>query len=225
MMPSRSVVVAVAMLAATGLAVAMKPTIHADATRSQVDKLVPEQFGGWRLDPTVTPIAPAPDVQANLDKIYDKVVSRAYTGPRGEHVMLSIAYGGEQSDSLKAHRQEVCYAAQGFQIQSLRNDKVNVFAHEIPVVRMVAVKGQRVEPVTYWFTMGDQVVLTRAARLITQLKHGLRGRIPDGMLVRVSNISGETDVAFAQHDKFVRDLIAALRPDQAPRLVGAAGSK
>jgi EpsI family protein len=136
--------------------------------------------------------------------------------------MLSIAYGGEQSDSLKAHRQEVCYTAQGFQIRGLHNDKLDVAAHEIPVVRMIAVKGQRTEPVTYWFTMGDEVVLTRTQRLITQLHHGLRGYVPDGMLVRISSISGDPTAAFASHDNFVHDLVAALKPDQASRLVGTA---
>jgi hypothetical protein len=68
--------------------------------------------------------------------------------------------------------------------------------------------------------MGDEVVLTRTERLITQLQHGLRGYIPDGMLVRISNISGDPAGSFVQHDRFVRDLITALKSDQAARFVG-----
>jgi EpsI family protein len=216
----RAVTVALCMLAAAGLSMAMKPTKRADPARAQVDQIVPQHFGGWQVDPTVVPIAPAPDVQANLDQIYDKVVSRAYLGPNGEHVMLSIAYGGEQSDSLKAHRQEVCYTAQGFQVREVRSDQLSMGTHRFPVVRMVAQKGVRVEPVTYWFTMGDEVVLTRGERLIAQLKHGLRGNIPDGMLVRISNISDKPTASFAVHDRFVRDLVAALQSDQSVRFVG-----
>jgi EpsI family protein len=134
--------------------------------------------------------------------------------------MLSIAYGGEQNDSLKAHRQEVCYTAQGFQVRDLRPDEMHFGAHVIPVVRMVAQKGARVEPVTYWFTMGDEVVLTRSARLLAQVKHGLRGYIPDGMLVRISNISTDPQASFALHDSFVRDLIAAMHAQHAARFVG-----
>src|SRR5205814_1223827 len=110
-------------------------------------------------------------------------------GANGERVMLTIAHGGDQSDALKAHRQEICYAAQGFEIHGLEHGNAAIAGRVIPVTRFVGIERDRVEPVTYWFTMGDRVVLGRAQRLRVQLASGLAGRIPDGMLVRVSSLS------------------------------------
>jgi len=90
---------------------------------------------------------------------------------------------------------------------------------------MVAVRGERVEPVTYWFTMGDRVVLGRGERLATQLDAGFHGRVLDGMLVRVSSLSNASEAggagAFAEQQAFADALVAALPPDAAVRFVGA----
>jgi len=75
--------------------------------------------------------------------------------------------------------------------------------------------------VTYWFTMGDRVVRSRLERLEVQLAAGFHGRIPDGMLVRVSSISGDPRAAFAAQQAFVSSLLAAIPPAQAARVIGA----
>jgi EpsI family protein len=183
--------------------------------------MIPAAFGDWRIDPTVEAVAPAPDVQANLDRLYRQIVSRTYVNGAGERVMLMVAYGGDQSDALKAHRQEACYAAQGFAIQDLHHGRLAVAGRDIPVTQMRAIRGERSEPVTYWFTMGDRVVLGRAERLRVQLENGLARRIPDGMLVRISNLSGDARGAYATHRSFVAAMLAALAPTDATRFVGA----
>lgn len=216
----RHLAVGLAMMAAVGLAAAIKPTSHARDGGFDLERIVPASFGDWRIDPQVVPIPPSPDVKANLDKIYDQMVNRTYVNSRDERIMLSIAYGGEQSDNLKAHRQEVCYAAQGFQIRGLIQGALEVGQSTIPVTRMHAVSGKRSEPVTYWFTMGDKVVLGRFERLMVQIKYGLSGEIPDGMLVRVSNISADPDAAYRAHDVFLRDLMAAVDRPYANRFLG-----
>jgi len=83
------------------------------------------------------------------------------------------------------------------------------------------VRGERVEPVTYWFTMGERVVLGRFERLRVQVASGLAGRIPDGMLVRVSSISNDPGDAFAAQQDFATAIFAHVNPAQAPRFVGA----
>jgi EpsI family protein len=181
---------------------------------------IPETFGGWRVDPSVVPIAPSPDVQASLDKIYDQIITRTYVNDRGERIMLVVAYGGEQSDSLKAHRQEVCYAAQGFAIRGVHKDTARIGSDNVPIVRVHAVKGRRSEPISYWFTMGDQIVMGRAERLAAQIGHGLRGQIPDGLLVRVSSLSADPAAAYAAHDSFLQALMTSVSPDALTRLAG-----
>src|SRR5205085_349207 len=84
--------------------------------------------GDWHIDPEIVPVAPAPDVQAKLERLYGQVVNRAYVNAAGEMVMLTIAYGGDQSDALKVHRQENCYAAQGFDIHALEHARLDAAA-------------------------------------------------------------------------------------------------
>ena len=210
------------MLGAAIAAPALKP-VRAEGPGIDLERVVPATFGDWHMDPEIVPVAPTADVQEKLDRLYSQVVNRAYVNDAGELVMLTIAYGGDQSDALKVHRQENCYRAQGFDIHALEHARMDAAGRSIPVTRMVAVRGDRVEPVTYWFTMGDRVVLGRAERLGTQLANGLRGRVLDGMLVRVSSLSPDAAQAFAAQQSFATALFSAMPPAAAARFVGERG--
>jgi EpsI family protein len=209
----------VAMLCCAALASAWRPVAVAQPG-FQLEALIPEKFGHWQVDASVVPIAPTPDVQQNLDKLYGQIVSRAYVNEQGERMMLVVAWGGDQSDSLKAHRQEVCYTAQGFTIRDLHSDVLKVQGSTVPLVRMHAQKDSRSEPVSYWFTMGDHVVIGRLDRLIAQIGYGLAGKIPDGLLVRVSNVSRDVPASFAAQDDFMRALLSTLAPTEQRRVAG-----
>lgn len=198
----------------------VKP-LPADTSGVNLERMLPTEFAGWHLDPTVVPVTPAPDVQANLDRIYNQILSRTYVNDAGESMMLTIAYGGDQSDALKAHRQENCYTAQGFTVGQLQHGSLSIGGRTIPVTRMQAVRGARSEPVTYWLTMGDRVVLGRLERLRVQLAAGLHGRMPDGMLVRVSSLSSDAGAAYRAQQAFMASAVAAMKPADAARLVGA----
>ena len=211
-----------AMLVAASAALALKPTRAQHETAGfDLERMIPASFADWSIDPFMVPIVPAPDVQANLARLYDQIVSRTYVNSRGERVMLTIAYGGDQSDALKAHRQEVCYAAQGFEIRNVWHEELRLAGKPIPVTRLLAVRGARWEPVTYWFTMGDRVVLSRLERLAVQLRFGLSGRIPDGTLVRVSSISSNSAQAFNGQEEFISALLGQMRAGDVARLLGS----
>jgi EpsI family protein len=218
-----SFVAAVAMVGAAVAAPALKPTPDPSAV-FDLEAAVPQAFGGWRIDPTVVPVSPAPDVQENLNRLYRQVVARTYVNQAGERMMLTVAHGGDQSDALKAHRQEVCYRAQGFSVSGVDRGALIANGRYIDVTRFLATRGERSEPVTYWFTMGDRVVLGRLERLGVQLAHGLRGRVPDGLLVRVSSIDPSPARAHAAQAAFVGALAAAIPQQHASRLVGAVHS-
>ena len=134
--------------------------------------------------------------------------------------MLTIAYGSAQTQDLKAHRQEVCYRAQGYTIEMLRHENMKILNSEIPVTRMYATQRGRTEPVTYWFTMGNQVVLSRTERFLVQLKYALSGYIPDGFLVRISSLSSDPERAYVNQDRFIGDLISSVSKTTAKRLLG-----
>jgi EpsI family protein len=210
---------AAAAMAATAVAAPLlKPTASNESI--DLERLVPPAFGGWTLEPTTDSVPPAPDVEANLARLYHQVLERTYVNAQGERMMLTIAHGGDQGDSLKAHRQESCYAAQGFEIRGLERSQLTADRRDIPVTRMLAVRGERSEPVTYWFTMGDRVVLGRLERLRTQVAYGLSGRVPDGVLVRVSSLSSRPAQAYAAQAAFVAALLQPLGEREATRLAG-----
>jgi len=213
--------VVAALMITTALAAPLLEPVRAEGPSLQLESMVPRAFGDWSIDPEIVPVPLAADVQAKLDRIYSQTVSRTYVNAAGEHMMLTIAYGGDQSDALKAHRQEVCYTAQGFTIQDLHEDQLVVKGGSIPVMRMLAIRDVRSEPVTYWFTMGDRVVRGRLERLAVQLREGFAGRIPDGMMVRVSSISTDPRAAYAAQQAFVAGLLASMAPAERGRLAGA----
>jgi len=95
-----------AMLAAAGLAIAITPTskIADQGPKIDLETMIPKQFGEWKLDETIVPIAISPDAQAALDRIYNQTLSRTYVNGQGEKIMLSIAYGGDQSDGMAVHK-------------------------------------------------------------------------------------------------------------------------
>ena len=211
---------ALAMAGAAAATPVLKPVPAVEPI--DLERALPASFGEWHLDPETEPVAPTPDVKAKLELIYSQIVSRTYVNAAGERMMLTVAYGGDQSDALKAHRQEACYAAQGFVIHGLSHGTASAAGRTIPVTRMVAVRGERVEPVTYWFTMGDRVVLGRGERLRVQVASGLEGRVPDGMLVRVSSLSEDAPGAFAAQQAFLAAIFAPMPDAQAARFVGKA---
>lgn len=213
-------VICVAMIVAAVAAPRLRPVAD-PAAEFDLEAAVPASFAGWQVDPGQLPVMPAPEVEANLARLYRQVLGRTYVNAAGESMMLTVAHGGDQSDALKAHRQEVCYRAQGFAVGSVARGAISAGPREIPVTRFHAMRGERSEPVTYWFTMGDRVVIGRLERLREQLAHGLRGRVPDGLLVRVSSIDEDPARAHAAQRAFVAALLAAAAPESAARLAGS----
>ncbi len=219
---SKAVVVLLGMGAAAALAKMGVPTQKiADTWETDLEKMFPAQFGDWQIDRHITVIQPAPDLQAKLDAIYNQVLGRTYVNLRtGERVMLSVAYGGDQSDAMAVHLPEVCYPAQGFEVVARRTDQLQLAGRRIPVQRIQTRLGGRHEPVTYWLTLGESVASGGADRKLAQIRYGLKGIIPDGMLVRVSTIDKDAVRAFAVQDAFLTNLVSAIPSPMLSRVVG-----
>ena len=203
-----------------GAAEQLRPSQRMEDSIVEIGATIPEQFGDWRVDHSTELIQPSPDVQQTVDKIYDQLVNRTYINSKGERMMLSIAYGGDQTDALKAHRQEVCYTAQGFKVSKVHDDSLQVGGVTVPVTRMFAQQGPRKEPVTYWFTMADRAVMGRFERLFVQIGYGLKGVIPDGALVRVSSFNDDPEAAYRQQDEFVREMVGHIANARVIALLG-----
>ena len=208
----RYLLIGLTMLAAAGLALALTPRLKLTGQVQQIslDAMIPKQFGNWELDETVAPLMVSPDVKALLDKTYNQTLTRTYINNKGERIMLSIAYGGDQSYSTLVHRPEMCYPAQGFQVGSMSKGFIDIGGVKLPVMKLVATLGQRVEPITYWVMIGDVAVRGNWEQHIARVKYGLTGEIPYGILIRVSTISANESQAYRIEERFVRDMLGAV---------------
>ena len=80
--------------------------------------------------------------------------------------------------------------------------------------------GARYEPVTYWFTVGDTAVQGATQKKLVELRFGLTGRIPDGLLYRVSSVDRDESRAYQLQDAFTNALLEAVAPADRRRLSG-----
>lgn len=211
------------MVASAIAAQALTPTVMLARTRPALvlDSAIPERFGEWKEDKTLVGSVINPATQEALNRIYTQTLSRTYINARGERIMLSVAYGGDQRDAVQLHYPEVCYPAQGFQLQSNVLGMLVTRLGNIPVKRLETNMGnQRFEPVTYWTTVGDVAVTGGIDKKLAEMRYGLRGEIPDGLLFRVSSISRESTAAFALHEQFARQMLDELNPPLQHRLFG-----
>lgn len=223
-MPSNrtAFVIAALMFAASVSAIVVRPTEKlADGDPSfSLETMIPKQFGEWREVTQWSVQVINPQTQEFLDKLYSQILTRTYVNAEGYRVMLSLAYGSQQRGSLQAHKPEVCYPAQGFILQKNESGLLMTAYGEIPVRRLFTTMGPRQEPVTYWFTLGDNVVQGWAQQKLAGLRYGLTGQIPDGMLFRVSSIDPDQMRANQMQDRFVNQLLQAVAPDERKRLIG-----
>ncbi|MGV3499157.1 MAG: exosortase-associated protein EpsI, B-type [Hydrogenophaga sp.] len=212
------------MIASAALAAAMRPSGSLADERETIDlqTMVPRVLGEWREAPDVAVQIVDPELQQTIDAIYTQVLTRNYVRADGQRIMLSIAYGKAQTDNLQLHLPEVCYPAQGFQLESIEKFPLELGDQTITARRMRTHLGQRYEPVTYWTVVGDHVTAGGLDKKLTEMRYGLRGRIPDGMLVRISSIDRDSAAAHRLHAEFAQSLVSAIRPDLRGRFAGLA---
>lgn len=216
------ILVAAVMCATAAFAYVARPTIHLsdEIGRPDLEALFPTAFLDWRVDSNGSVVLPAPDVQAKLNKIYNQVLSRIYINSVGERIMLSVAYGGDQSDGTRAHRPEVCYPAQGFQINSNRTAELRMVDRSVLARTLMSELGARKEPITYWIVVGSEVATTGIEQKLAQMRYGFRGVIPDGMLIRVSSIDGNMFHGHKLQARFLFDLSQSIRTEDRSRVFG-----
>lgn len=219
----------------------LRPGVSAEAeARAQVPlealfpKEIPTQVNGpsgaqrsaWRLDPVASGMVRPAFEAARRFQMYDQVLERTYVHPSGQRVMLSVAYGRQQSVGLQMHRPEVCYRAGGFRVSDVTPGTLALpgvtTPLSLPVVRLVAALPERPEPITYWRLLGDEPVVDESSLKTRQFIAGLGRRgLADGLLVRISTIDANADAGWQWQEAFARDLATALSPQQRLRVLGA----
>jgi EpsI family protein len=219
---SVSIVLGVLMALSSVLAKVMTPAeIPPDQqVKINLETLVPKEFGEWKLDPANASFIVNPEVKGGLDKIYSQSLSRTYINNKNERIMLAIAYGGVQKTDMHAHRPEICYAAGGFDISKKTKTFVDTTMGRIPVMHLVAKQGARNEPITYWIRVGDSLTRGWLEQKLTAIGYGLTGKVPDGLLVRVSSISNDEKDSYRIQQEFLAALLPAVRSEDRFWLIG-----
>jgi EpsI family protein len=185
-----------------------------------LEQAVPKRFGDWTEAPQRGAQVVNPQTQELLDKLYSQTLTRTYVNSKGYAVMLSMAYGDDQRGGLQAHMPEVCYPAQGFKVNHIETAAIETPFGAISGKRLNTSMGSRIEPITYWFAMGDTAVKTRWEKRLVEVRLGLTGQVPDGLLFRISSIDPNAQQAYAAHQAFVADLLAATPEKDRRKLSG-----
>lgn len=212
------------MAAAAVFAAWLRPVPRAadGAAKVDLDRIVPERFGDWRIDEASRAFVRAADRQGRRYRFYDQVLERTFIDGQGRRIMLSIAFGSEQSSSLQLHRPEVCYRASGYEVRGTHGAALALAGQTVPATRLEAELPGRHEPITYWTVLGGEAVADTSAFRLRRFEYAARREVADGMLVRVSSIEPDAQAAWQLQARFADQLLRALAPADRARLAGHA---
>ncbi len=185
--------------------------------------VVPASFGDWHELSVATAQIIDPSAQKLINTIYTETLSRTYVNSAGYRIMLSMAYGKDQRESLQLHQPEVCYPAQGFEVLSRQRTSLSLPQRNIAATQLQTQLGSRKEPVTYWTMIGEEVYQGGIPKKLAEMRYAAKGQIPDGMLFRISSIDADTPRAYQQHQQFADALIQAMSPSVINRFAGKPG--
>ena len=218
----KALLLAAGMGAAAALAALGKPVPHdaGSAPAVDLDTLFPREFGDWRVDAASEAFVRPAAQQGKVYKIYDQVFERTFINSKGQRIMVSAAFGREQSAGMQMHRPEVCYPAGGFKVEGVEPVQLALAGQTVAATRLHAFLPGRSEPITYWTLLGDVVVTDSTAFRLRQLSFGLRRRLLDGLLMRVSSIDMQPARAYALQSQFADELVRAMRPAERVKVIG-----
>lgn len=217
-----AITVAALMCTASLASITVRPTQKAAEKGKAVslETVVPRSFADWKELPEQNVQVVNPQTKELLDKLYSQILTRTYVNQQGYRIMLSLAYGDDQRGGLQAHRPEVCYPAQGFKLNGTTDGSLRTDFGNIDVRRLSTTLGARNEPITYWLTVGDQVIKSRLEKRFAEIRLGLTGQIPDGLLFRISSIDNDTQRAYEMQQQFAAQMMAAVPPLARKQLSG-----
>ncbi|NNM77253.1 EpsI family protein [Sphingomonas sp. ID1715] len=221
MINRRELIIGGACLATAAAAETMRPhkRVALLADGQKLEDGIPRSFGRWQMRDSDGVVAP-PSEDSLAAKLYNQTVTRMYAGPDETLVMLLIAYGNTQSDTLQLHRPEVCYPAFGFTVTASRPVALPLGPGvTLPGRDLVASSPGRDERISYWTRVGEYLPVDNSEQRRMRFRTALAGIIPDGVLVRVSSTQGDEAEGFATNASFVTDLIKAVPPAYRPALV------
>jgi EpsI family protein len=218
-----AMVIAGLMVAASIGAVVARPERIATQPTFSLEGMIPKSFGDWQEEPRRLVLVVNPQQRVAMDEIYSQTLERIYVSGDGYQIMLSVAHGPDHRGPFRTHEPESCYPAQGFALHRREVVQLETPFGQIPIRRLSTSKGPRKEPVTYWIMVGDKAVLPSRSKL-AELGYVLTGRVPDGLLFRVSSIDANQTEATRRHDEFITQMLRGMSPPARKRISGLGDS-
>lgn len=223
----RASIVVVMFMAASSVGAWVATPHQKMSQTTSLEKTVPSAFGDWveqKNGMAQMSLSVSEDGRLTEDQPYDQVLMRTYRNSKGDSVMLALAYAREQRQEVKIHRPEVCYQAQGYKM--LNEQPVEIAQSnnqpDIPGRRLLMNSGDRLEAVSYWVRIGDSYPRSGLGARMTILQTGLKGIVPDAILVRVSSIvnqPADSNTAYERQENFLAQLTQAMQPSDVTMLV------
>ena len=211
------------MFIVSGIANYARPTKYLAQShpRALLATEIPDKINGWIKAPSYQDMIIDPEQQVVLDYLYADLINASYVNTNNNLVMLSIAYGKDQSDGHDVHKPELCYPAQGFTRLEERDIPIVLDPHRSVMVHYMKMqRGQRTEPLYYWTLAGDYVYRSKWKKRLIAFRYSLDNLIPDGMIIRVSILENNNAIAQDTLTNFVINWYASLTENQRTRYFG-----
>jgi EpsI family protein len=202
------------------IATVAKPThlMASDYPEFNLETAIPKDFSDWSEINMGGNQVVNPEANALVNRIYTQVLTRAYINKSGTVVMLSIAYGENQSEESALHYPEICYPAQGFKIVNNKPSELITPFGNIRTKQIEAISNSRHEFITYWTMLGNNNVRGTKETKLMRLKFAFNNQIPDGLIFRVSTIGVVAQDESLVQEKFVTELINRLSAQDKKRI-------
>lgn len=188
--------------------------------RPPLEQLMPSRIGEWVREPFADVLIP--QGEAAEDKTYDDLFTGYYAAEAGSGIMLLVAYGSAQVGDTELHRPEVCYPAAGFRLSRWPDVSLDFPGERVRAAVMTARAPERIEQMLYWSRIGGDFPTTSLEQRWSILRQTVRGAVPDGVLVRMSTITGDREAGLAILERFAGEMVAAASPTLRGMLVGRA---
>lgn len=176
-----------------------------------LESWMPDRIGPWTLVSRSGVLLPPPD--ALSDRLYDNLVTRVYTAPDLPPVTLLLAYSSTQDGMLQVHRPEYCYRAGGYGLSPTQDVVISdATGARYGANTFLAVRPDASERVLYWTRVGDAFPQSWLGQRAAVMQANLAGRIPDGLLARVSSLTFDGPGPLATLESFVVAFDRAITP-------------
>lgn len=218
-MPSRrDFLVGTAVIGVAAASVAFTPKrVFRKLTAEELANAIPENIGNYTSSATSGLIAPATDELS--ERLYDETLMRIYVAPDQVPILALFAYGSVQNLSLELHRPEECYPQQGFTLSNTQLMPLTLEGHEIPATSLTASrKDGYVEQMIYWSRIGTHFPATKNGQSLVVTRENLAGRMPDGILVRLSMPVKDRELGLRAGQSFQKEMADSL-PDLGRKIV------